>query len=161
MKSVGEGEETPDTDYGSICRALESLIENVPHKEANLANAAALLFGCLKGVNWAGFYWLQGETLVLGSFQGRPACIEIPVGRGVCGTAVERRETLVVEDVHRFAGHIACDVTSNSEIVIPIRVKGEIVGVLDIDSPTVGRFTETDRKGLERFVEILEKMLEQ
>ena len=144
------------TDYRTLNAQLLALVRGVPHRTANLANAAALLYHTLDGVNWAGFYLLEGDTLVLGPFQGRPACIEIPVGRGVCGAAVAEGKTQLVRDVHQFPGHIACDSASNSEIVVPIRVGGEIVGVLDLDSPHIGRFTEEDQAGLEGFVRILE-----
>ena len=144
-------------DYKELCASLFALTENVPHKIANLANAAALLWDFLPSVNWAGFYLLEGDTLVLGPFQGKPACIEIPVGRGVCGTAVAEERTVLVPDVHAFPGHIACDSASESEIVIPLHVDGSIVGVLDIDSPIKNRFDEDDRKGLEKFAAILEK----
>ena len=123
------------------------------------ANASALLYDALDDLNWAGFYWMEDGKLVLGPFQGKPACIEIAVGRGVCGTAVQENRTQLVADVHRFPGHIACDSASNSEIVVPIRRDGIIVGVLDIDSPSLGRFTEADRVGLEAFVRILERQL--
>ena len=145
--------------YKRLNEKLESLIAGVPHEIANLANASALLWESLEGINWAGFYLLEGDTLVLGPFQGKPACIEIPVGKGVCGTAVQEGKTQLVPDVHRFPGHIACDGASNSEIVVPLRVRGEIVGVLDLDSPRLSRFTEADRGGLERFAAILEDML--
>ena len=145
------------TDYILLNQQLAALIHGVPHKTANLANAAALLYHTLPDLNWAGFYLLEGDVLELGPFQGKPACIEIPVGRGVCGTAVAEERTQLVYDVHRFPGHIACDSASNSEIVIPIRAGGRIVGVLDIDSPRVGRFTEADQAGLEDFVRILEE----
>lgn len=144
------------TDYKTLNAQLSALVRGVPHRIANLANAAALLYHTLDGLNWAGFYLLEGDALVLGPFQGRPACIEIPVGRGVCGTAVAEGRTQLVPDVHQFPGHIACDSASNSEIVVPIRVGGEIVGVLDLDSPHIGRFTEEDQAGLEGFVRILE-----
>lgn len=147
------------TDYPTLNAQLSALIRGVPHRVANLANAAALLYHTLDGLNWAGFYLLEGDTLVLGPFQGRPACIEIPVGRGVCGTAVAEGKTQLVRDVHQFPGHIACDSASNSELVVPIRAGGKIVGVLDIDSPRVGRFTETDQTGLETFVRVLETEL--
>ena len=147
------------TDYQALCAQLRALTENVPHPIANLANAAALLWEHLENINWAGFYLLEGETLVLGPFQGKTACIEIPVGKGVCGTAVAEKATQLVADVHAFPGHIACDSASNSEIVIPLRKDGCIIGVLDIDSPLYGRFTETDRQNLEIFAEILEKTL--
>lgn len=147
------------TDYQALNAQLSALIHGVPHRIANLANASALLYHTLDGLNWAGFYLLENDTLVLGPFQGKPACIEIPVGRGVCGTAVTEGRTQLVRDVHQFPGHIACDSASNSEIVVPIRADGIIVGVLDIDSPNIGRFTEEDRIGLEAFVEVLEAEL--
>ena len=122
-----------------------------------LSNAAALLYDALEAVNWAGFYLLRGDRLVLGPFQGKVACIHIPLGRGVCGTAAQRDATLLVPDVHAFAGHIACDSASNSEIVVPIHSDGKVAAVLDIDSPVKNRFTEADRAGLEAFARILEK----
>lgn len=145
------------TDYKLLARQLKELIHGVPHKIANLSNASALLYHTLDDINWAGFYLMEDGVLVLGPFQGRPACIEIRVGHGVCGTAAEEDRTQLVDDVHRFPGHIACDSASNSEIVIPIHAGGRIVGVLDIDSPRFGRFTEEDRAGLEEFVHILEQ----
>ena len=147
------------TDYKKINAALAALIGGVPHKIANLANASALLYEHLADVNWAGFYLMENGRLVLGPFQGKPACIEISVGKGVCGTAVARGETVLVKNVHEFPGHIACDSASNSEIVIPFRMGGEIAGVLDIDSPILGRFDERDQAGLEEFVKILEEAL--
>jgi len=147
------------TDYQALCAQLRALTENVPHPISNLANAAALLWEHLENINWAGFYLLEGDTLVLGPFQGKTACIEIPVGKGVCGTAVAENATQLVADVHAFPGHIACDSASNSEIVIPLRKGGSILGVLDIDSPRYARFTENDRQNLEIFAEILEKTL--
>ena len=144
------------TDYQTLNQQLTALVHGVPHRVANLANAAALLYHGMDGLNWAGFYLLENDVLVLGPFQGKPACIEIPVGRGVCGTAVVEDRTQLVHDVHQFPGHIACDSASNSEIVIPIHADGQIVGVLDIDSPHIGRFTEEDCVGLEAFVCILE-----
>ena len=146
-------------DYTSLCAQLAALAEGIPYEVANLANASALLWQELPDINWVGFYKMEDGALVLGPFQGKPACIRISVGRGVCGTAVAEDAVLLVYDVHQFPGHIACDCASNSEIVLPIHVKGEIWGVLDIDSPFVGRFTEEDRDGLLRAVEILEKML--
>ena len=146
-------------DYKSLCASLRAMIEGVPHKIANLANASALLWSALDGINWAGFYLMQNGKLVLGPFQGKPACIEIAVGRGVCGTAVEQASTLVVPDVHKFPGHIACDGASNSEIVIPLMRGGEVVGVLDIDSPLFDRFSEADRRGLEQFASILSEFI--
>ena len=143
-------------DYQLLNQQLTALIHGVPHRIANLANAAALLYNTLPNLNWAGFYLMENGLLVLGPFQGKPACIEIRVGRGVCGTAVAEDRTQLVYDVHQFPGHIACDSASNSEIVVPIRAEGRGVGVLDIDSPLVDRFTEEDRTGLEEFVRILE-----
>ena len=145
------------TDYRSLNSALAGLIDGVPHKIANLANASALLWQMLEDINWAGFYLMEEGKLVLGPFQGKPACIEIPLGKGVCGTAAAEKKTQLVRDVHTFPGHIACDCASNSEIVVPIIADGEVRGVLDIDSSSVGRVTEADREGLEAFVRILEK----
>ena len=147
-------------EYEALCERLRALTEGVPHRVANLANAAALLYHTLPDLNWAGFYLMEGGRLVLGPFQGRPACIEIEVGRGVCGTAVREGRPQLVPDVHLFPGHIACDSASNSEIVVPLRVGGGIVGVLDLDSPWPGRFGEEDRAGLEAFAAIVEDMLE-
>ena len=147
------------TDYSELNTRLETLIKGVPHLTANLANASALLYNTLQDINWAGFYLMQSGRLVLGPFQGKPACIEIPVGKGVCGTAVERNETVIVKNVHEFPGHIACDGASNSEIVIPLRKDGKIIGVLDIDSPKFSRFSEEDMQGLENFAHILENSL--
>ena len=144
------------TDYTSLNAQLAALTEGVPYETANLANAAALLWQEMPGINWAGFYKMTDGALVLGPFQGKPACILIPVGKGVCGTAVAEDRIQLVPDVHQFPGHIACDCASNSEIVLPIHVRGEIWGVLDIDSPHIGRFTEEDREGLSEFVAILE-----
>ena len=148
------------TDYKELCAALDSLTKDVSHTVANLANASALLYNSLDGINWAGFYLCNGEKLVLNAFQGKPACIEIPMGKGVCGTAAEERKTLVVPDVHKFPGHIACDSASNSEIVIPLTTNGNLFGVLDIDSPHLNRFSDTDREGLEAFARILCNQLE-
>ena len=146
-------------NYKTLCAQLKALTENIPHQIANLANASALLWQVLPEINWAGFYKMENGILVLGPFQGKPACIEIAVGRGVCGTAVAEDKTQLVYDVHEFPGHIACDAASNSEIVVPIHVNGEIWGVLDIDSPIIGRFTEADKTGLEQFVKVLEQVL--
>ena len=148
------------TDYERLCRDLSALTDGISYETANLANASALLWQFLPEINWAGFYKMEGGKLILGPFQGKPACIVIPVGKGVCGTAVAEDKTQLVADVHTFPGHIACDGASNSEIVIPIHVQGAIWGVLDIDSPFVGRFTERDQKGLEKIVTVLEKVLE-
>ena len=147
------------TDYEKLCAELKALTDGVPHRIANLANASALIYNSLEDLNWVGFYFMEGGRLVLGPFQGKPACIEIPVGRGVCGAAAQEGKTQLVPDVHLFPGHIACDSASNSEIVVPLRVDGEIVGVLDIDSPWPGRFTEEDQTGLEAVAEIIAQML--
>lgn len=145
------------TDYNLLASQAEALIQDVPHRIANLANLSALIFDALEDLNWAGFYLLEGDTLILGPFQGKVACVEIPVGKGVCGTAVKEAKTQLVPDVHQFPGHIACDSASRSEIVVPIRVGGDILGVLDIDSQLPNRFSEEDQIGLERIVSILEK----
>lgn len=146
-------------NYNSLAAQLSALTADVPYPISNLANAAALLWQELPDINWAGFYLVQNNVLYLGPFQGKPACIEIPFGKGVCGTAAAENATQLVPDVHAFPGHIACDSASNSEIVIPIRKADEVWGVLDIDSPIFNRFTEFDREGLEQFVAILEKAL--
>lgn len=145
------------TDYHALTAQLHALLDGVPHPIANLANAAALLWQSLPALNWAGFYLLEGSKLVLGPFQGKTACIEIPLGRGVCGTAAAEDRTLLVEDVHCFQGHIACDSASNSELVIPLHRDGRVVGVLDLDSPLKSRFTDADRVGLEAFAACLEQ----
>jgi GAF domain-containing protein len=147
------------TDYELLCERLWALTEGVPHKIANLANASALLFESLENINWAGFYLLDGERLILGPFQGKPACIEIPVGRGVCGTAAATGKTQLVPDVHKFEGHIACDSASNSEIVVPLFKDRDVIGVLDIDSPLFSRFDSHDQEGLEKFARIIEQIL--
>ncbi len=143
--------------YSLLCRQLAALTEGETESIPNLANASALLWMALKDVNWAGFYLMKNGELLLGPFQGRPACIHIPVGRGVCGAAAAEGRTQRVDDVHQFPGHIACDSASNSEIVIPIRNGDEIVGVLDIDSPVFSRFDSRDQEGLEEFIRILEQ----
>ena len=147
------------TDYNEINAMLASIIEGIPYTMTNLANASALLNEKLDGINWVGFYTIKDGRLVLGPFQGKVACTIIPMGKGVCGTAAEKDSTQVVPDVHKFAGHIACDSASNSEIVIPMHRSGTVFGVLDIDSPLFSRFDENDRIGLEEFVRILEKSL--
>ena len=147
------------TNYDLAAQQLAALTEGIPYEVANLANASALLWQFLPDINWAGFYKMEDGALVLGPFQGKPACIRIPVGRGVCGTAVAENKTQLIEDVHQFPGHIACDCASNSEIVIPIHKGGNIWGVLDIDSPQFGRFTQEDKAGLEEFVNILQNVL--
>jgi GAF domain-containing protein len=138
--------------YKDLAASLESLLSGEPDALASLSNASALLAEALPRVNWCGFYLLRGEELVLGPFQGKPACVRIPMGKGVCGTAAARRETVVVPDVEKFPGHIACDAASRSEIVVPIVDGGGLRGVLDVDSPDLGRFGDADREGLERFV---------
>ena len=145
--------------YKLMNAQLEALIGDVPHFISNMANASALLYQTLEDINWAGFYLMKNDILVLGPFQGKTACIEIAVGKGVCGTAVEKREILLVKDVHEFPGHIACDTASNSEIVLPIYIGDQIFGVLDIDSPSLARFDEEDKIGLQEFVQIFEKSL--
>ena len=147
------------TNYQTVAQQLSALTEGVPYEVANLANASALLWQEMPDINWVGFYKMTDGALVLGPFQGKPACIRIPVGRGVCGTAVAQDKTQLVYNVHDFPGHIACDSASNSEIVLPIHVNGKIWGVLDIDSPHIGRFTEEDQAGLEQIVCILEQIL--
>ncbi len=141
--------------YADLAAALEALLEGEHDALANLANAAALLYQTLPAINWAGFYLARGEQLVLGPFQGKPACVRIPHGRGVCGAAAQRRETIVVADVSAFPGHIACDAASRSEIVVPLIVRGQVVGVMDVDAPEIGRFGEDDRLGLERYAAAL------
>ena len=147
------------TDYNLLCEQLRALSEDNPHRIAKLANASALIYQGLDRLNWAGFYFLEGGKLVLGPFQGRPACIEIPMGRGVCGTAAKLDQTQLVEHVHAFPGHIACDSASRSEIVVPLHEYGIVTGVLDIDSPVENRFDEADRAGVEAFARILEQFL--
>ena len=146
--------------YADLNRDFKVLMAGETSFLATLANTSALLFERLSDVNWAGFYLLEGDTLVLGPFQGKLACVRIPVGRGVCGTAVATRQVQRVEDVHAFDGHIACDASSNSEIVLPLVVKNQIIGVLDIDSPVLARFDEEDQEGLEHFVRILESIFD-
>ncbi len=148
------------TDYPALCAQLSALIDGVPYRIANYANASALLYETLPELNWAGFYFREGDVLVLGPFQGRPACIRIPWGKGVCGIAAKEDSTQRVADVHAFPGHIACDSASNSEIVVPLHKNGEVCGVLDIDSPQYDRFSPEDQAGLEAFAAILERMIE-
>lgn len=146
-----------EENYALLAKQLDALLDGETNQIANLSNASALLNQFLDDTNWVGFYLMQDGELVLGPFQGLPACVRIAVGRGVCGTAVEKNETLRIEDVHAFPGHIACDAASNSEIVIPLVKDGEVIGVLDIDSPSKARFTEVDQAGLEIFVDHLMK----
>ena len=145
------------TAYAELASGLRALLAGERDVVANAANAAALLYWSLPQLNWAGFYLLEPERgdLLLGPFQGRPACVRIPVGRGVCGTAAARRETIVVPDVHAFPGHIACDSASNSEVVVPVMDGDRLLGVLDLDSPVHGRFDDADARGLEALVRVL------
>jgi GAF domain-containing protein len=147
------------TMYRDLASALEGLVAGETDAVANMANAAALIWETLPDINWAGFYRNVGGELVLGPFQGRPACIRIPFGQGVCGAAAASRQVQLVEDVHAFPGHIACDSASASEIVVPIIRDGELIAVLDIDSPTPGRFTQEDEAGCVRLAEILARAL--
>jgi len=140
--------------YASLAQQLAALLEGEPDAIANAANTSALIYQLLPDLNWAGFYFMRGSELVLGPFQGKTACVRIAVGRGVCGTSVERKASLVVPDVHAFPGHIACDSASRSELVVPLIKEGRVLGVLDLDSPHPNRFDEEDRLGCERLVQI-------
>ncbi len=144
-----------DEDYQTLCQALQALIQDETDALANLANSAALLFQIMEEINWAGFYLFKENQLILGPFQGKPACVRIALGKGVCGTAAQNGESIVVQDVHQFPGHIACDEASASEIVIPILKDDKLIGVLDVDSPVKARFNEMDRQGLQGYVDIL------
>ena len=143
-------------DYKLLCAQLKAFAETERHYVPLMANASALLYEAMADINWAGFYILRGDRLVLGPFQGKVACIHIPLGRGVCGTAAAENRTLLVADVHAFPGHIASDSASNSEIVVPLVKNGDVFGVLDIDSPKLSRFSPEDRAGLEAFARVLE-----
>lgn len=145
--------------YSELTAQLLALTEGVPYLTANLANTAALLWQNLPDINWAGFYQLQGDQLILGPFQGKPACIQIPVGKGVCGRAVAENRLQRVENVHNFPGHIACDSASNSEIVLPLYCRGKIWGVLDIDSPGLNRFSSEDEAGLAAVSRVISEMI--
>jgi len=147
------------TLYRDLASALEGLVAGEPDAIANMANASALIWETLPDLNWVGFYRNVGGELVLGPFQGRPACIRIPFGTGVCGVAAQTRAVQRIEDVHAFPGHIACDSASNSEIVVPLIRDGELLGVLDLDSPNTGRFDEEDEAGIVRLGEILSNVL--
>lgn len=142
--------------YEDLVLAARGLVAGERNRVANCANLSALLFDSLPDVNWVGFYLLENGELVVGPFQGKPACIRIALGDGVCGTAAEQGKTLIVDDVDQFPGHIACDSASRSEIVVPVRQDGQLVGVLDIDAPVPSRFDDVDREGLERLVSILD-----
>jgi L-methionine (R)-S-oxide reductase len=141
-------------DYAQLARELASLLSGERDAIANAANAAALIFHSLPDVNWVGFYFFKNDELVLGPFQGRPACVRIPLGKGVCGTAAAERRTIIVPDVHEFAGHIACDSASRSEIVVPLIAGERLIGVLDIDSPRTARFDAADARGCEQLAAI-------
>ena len=147
-----------DTDYTALAAQVAALTEGIPYEVANFANAAAAIWEAMEDINWAGFYKMVDGALVLYPFQGKSACIRIPVGKGVCGTAVEQDAIQLVADVHQFPGHIACDSASNSEIVVPLHKEGRVVAVLDIDSPTKGRFTQEDALGLSQVGLILEAL---
>ncbi len=142
--------------YALLEAQLKALTEGITEWLPNFANASALLWGALEDINWAGFYLMKAGELLLGPFQGKPACVRIAVGKGVCGTAAEQNAPQMIKNVHLFPGHIACDCESNSEIVIPLHYKGEVVGVLDIDSKRLDRFDEQDLDGLKRLVDVLE-----
>lgn len=137
-------------NYEDLCSQMQALTENCPYEIANAANGAALIFQTVPGLNWAGFYILEENALILGPFQGKPACIQIPMGKGVCGTAAETGKPQRVENVHAFPGHIACDSDSLSELVIPIFKNGSLWGVLDLDSPEENRFSPEDQQGMEQ-----------
>ncbi|MCD8382268.1 MAG: GAF domain-containing protein [Clostridiales bacterium] len=157
MSAFPSGSPLLEPPYDALVPQLAALLEGERDTVANLSNASALLMDALEGLNWAGFYLLREGVLVLGPFQGKPACIRIPLNRGVCGAAVERGETLVVPDVHQFPTHIACDGASRSEIVVPLRrPDGCLVGVLDVDSPLPDRFSPADRAGLEQCARLIE-----
>lgn len=148
------------TDYELLAKQVRALAETDPWYVPLLANTVALIFDAVEDLNWAGFYLLRDGKLVLGPFQGKQACIHIPVGKGVCGTAAERMESVLVPDVHAFAGHIACDAASRSELVVPVFSSGILAGVLDLDSPSAGRFSEEDREGMELLARTLGELLE-
>ncbi|MCM3166620.1 GAF domain-containing protein [Peribacillus frigoritolerans] len=148
-----------EKNYELVQKQLLALIEDETNRIANLSNAAALLNQFLDEINWVGFYLYDEDQLILGPFQGLPACVRIPMGKGVCGTSAATEKTLRIEDVHQFPGHIACDAASRSEIVIPLMKDGKLLGVLDIDSPITDRFDEMDQQGLEKFAEILSNHL--
>lgn len=148
-----------EKNYELVQKQLLALIEDETNRIANLSNAAALLNQFLDEINWVGFYLYEEGQLILGPFQGLPACVRIPMGKGVCGTSAATEKTLRIEDVHQFPGHIACDAASRSEIVIPLMKDGKLIGVLDIDSPVTDRFDEIDQQGLEKFADILSRHL--
>lgn len=147
-------------DYKLLTQQIKALAEDEPSFISVFSNASALLFENLEDLNWAGFYVMDNGSLLLGPFQGKVACIRIPLGKGVCGTAAGEDKTMLVPNVHEFAGHIACDGASNSEIVVPIHKEGKVAAVLDIDSPSLNRFTDEDKEGLEDFVKALEEVVD-
>jgi GAF domain-containing protein len=151
----------PDAAYAELARDLRALLTGEHDLVANAANTAALIWDALPDLNWSGFYLYKSGELVLGPFQGKPACVRIAIGKGVCGTAAQRRETVLVEDVHAFPGHIACDSASNSEIVVPLVRGAELLGVLDLDSPKHARFKEVDARGLEQLARIFIESLQE
>lgn len=154
-KSVARSKQTAKSKlYASLVMQLMSLLKGEYDLTANAANFSALLFNSLPNVNWAGFYFLRGDELVLGPFQGNPACVRIPMGNGVCGVAAQQCETIIVPNVHEFPGHIACDVASNSEIVVPLFDGERLLGVLDLDSQLIGRFDDQDAEGLNELVTV-------
>lgn len=151
-RAIAGGDKT--SFYRELVQQLEALLSGEPDPIANAANTSALLFGMMPKINWAGFYFLRGAELVLGPFQGKPACVRIPLGRGVCGAAAERGQSVLVEDVHVFPGHIACDAASRSELVVPLIRDERVLGVLDLDSPEVARFDAQDQAGIEAIAAI-------
>jgi GAF domain-containing protein len=140
-------------NYDELVQQAEGLLSGQQHRIANAANLSALIYHALPDVNWAGFYFLEGDELIVGPFQGQPACVRIEMGKGVCGTAAAARATQRVEDVHAFEGHIACDPASRSEVVVPLILNDQVIGVLDIDSPKAGRFDADDQAGLEKLAD--------
>lgn len=152
-QAVDQGATKPE-QYASLLLQLRSLVADERDSIANAANLSALLYHSLPDLNWVGFYFFKSDGLVLGPFQGQPACVRIAIGKGVCGTAANQRQTIIVPNVHDFPGHIACDSASNSEIVVPIIQVERLIGVLDLDSPSIGRFDEEDARGLNEMVEV-------
>lgn len=145
--------------YSVLAQQVEAIVAGEQDLVANMANISAILYWALDNVNWVGFYFVKEAQLVLGPFHGQPACIRIPIGKGVCGTAVSENKIQLIDDVHQFSGHIACDAASNSEIVLPIRLNNQIIAVLDIDSPDIGRFDLDDKSGLSQIIQILQNTL--
>lgn len=152
--------ENKQQHYAQLAQQVDAIVAGEQDLIANMANISAILYWALEKVNWAGFYLVKDQQLVLGPFHGQPACIRIPIGKGVCGTAVSENSIQLIEDVHQFSGHIACDAASNSEIVLPIRQNNHVIAVLDIDSPDIARFDHDDKSGLSQIVEILQATLQ-